>query len=205
MIRLFLIDTFPFQIPCNQLMQMNPYQRRVQASMERLSVPSWYNPLDNPSPSSASPHTPRWRQTGGRSSSSSTGWRRHLSQPPSSSTSPTPERNSRPLSSQRYKSRCTTLPQPRKPPQPAGQKPYLGWRQEAAEAGSVTGPAQRLARSATLPRVRLAGVADRRTDLINTPETGDDDMEENNNENAKRNLVDILSPTVEYLSPTVTV
>merc|ERR1719186_2414373 len=69
------------QIPCNQLMQMNPYQRRVQASMERLSVPSWYKPSDTPSPSPTTPHTPRWRQAGGGSpsSSSSAGWRRHIS------------------------------------------------------------------------------------------------------------------------------
>jgi hypothetical protein len=71
-----------------------------------------------------------------------------------------------------------------------------------AEAGSVTSPAERLARSATFPCVRLGGVEDR---MVNTLETGDSDSEENNNQKDKRILVDILSPTVEYLSPTVIV
>jgi len=156
------------QIPCNQLMQMNPYQRRVQASMERLSVPSWYKPSDTPSPSPTTPHTPRWRQAGGGSSSSSSsssaGWRRHISHTASPSTTSTLERNSTPLSSQRYRSRFGTLPSSTRSPSNSSinsssstisstpsKQVYLGWRsQERLDIGPayLTSPAQRLASSA---------------------------------------------------------
>jgi len=148
------------QIPCNQLMEMNPYQRRVQASMEKLSVPSWYNPPDTPSPSPSTPHISRWRQAGG---SSSAGWRRHVSHSASSTTS-TLERNPTHLSSQRYKARFSTLPSSTRSPSNSSinsststlsstpsKQVYLGWRsQERLDIGPayLTSPAQRLASSA---------------------------------------------------------
>ena len=67
--------------------------------------------------------------------------------------------------------------------------PYLGWRHQAAKDGSVTGPAERMARS----WVRLGG-----GDPVMKSE---DHKEENNNEKDKMDLVDNL----EYLSPAITV
>jgi len=146
------------QIPCNQMMEMNPYQRRVKASMERLNVPSWYNPPDTPSRSPDTPNTPRWRQAGG-SSSSSAGWRRHVSHSASPSTTTTLERHSTPLSSKRYRSRFSPSTSSTRSPSISSANSsistpskhvYLGWRsQERLDIGPVylTSPAQRLANS----------------------------------------------------------
>ena len=156
--------------------------------MERLSIPSWYKPQETPSSSPTTTYqTPRWRQTEIRSLSSSAGWRRHLSQPPSNS--PKIERNSRPLSSQRHKSRCPPQAESSKPTQLARKVPYLGWRHQAAKDGSVTDPAEMMARS----WVKLGG-----GDSVSK---GEDNKEENNNEKDKMDLVD----TLEYLSPAITV
>eukprot|EP00092_Neocalanus_flemingeri_P087300 GFUD01110162.1.p1 GENE.GFUD01110162.1~~GFUD01110162.1.p1 ORF type:complete len:218 (+),score=87.65 GFUD01110162.1:3-656(+) len=140
--------------------------------MERLSVPSWYKPPDTPSPSSTTPLTTRWRQASSSSSSSSSsaGWRRHISNSASPSTTSTLERNSTPLSSQRYRSRFGTLPSSTRSPSNSSinsssstisstpsKQVYLGWRsQERLDIGPayLASPAQRLASSAIPCSVR---------------------------------------------------
>ena len=145
--------------------------------MERLNVPSWYNPPATPPSSSIiNPHTTLWRQAQG-SSSSSAGWRRHISYSSSQSTTSTLERNFTPLSSQRYKSRFGTLASSTRSPSSSSiiscssstsstpSKPaYLGWRcVDRLDSGPayLTSPAQRLASSvAPSAAGRQAGVAE---------------------------------------------
>ena len=128
--------------------------------MEKLNVPSWYNPSSSYSPCTTTPCTPSWRQSGG-SSSSSTGWRRNISHSSSSSTASRLERNSTPLSSQRYRSKFSTFPSSTRSPSISSinssvsstySKPlYLGWRSQerlATVSAYLTSPAQRLASSA---------------------------------------------------------
>ena len=115
-------------------LMMNKYQRRVQVSMEKLDVPSWYR-----SPGTSSP-TPT-RLAASRSASSPGGWRRHLSQP-----SPFPSRR---LNLDRYQRLPSSQRQGRVPQCESLSPcvPYLGWRKEQGRERLYWGPAQRLARS----------------------------------------------------------
>jgi len=189
------------QVPSNQLMQMNQYQRRVQVSMEKLNVPSWYKSKANPPTAPSTPQTPRWRQSGGGSSSSScSGWRRHISHSVSPSTASTPERNSTPLSSQRYRSRIRTLsslsispsnssssPLPSTPSKPV----YLGWRsQERLDTGPVylASPANRLA-SSLAPRPIRTGIRVGASTTCKTASQADD---------VKNEIMDITEAILDY-------
>jgi hypothetical protein len=150
------------EVPSNQLMLLNPYQRRVQESMEKLNVSSWYKSPAITSPLTTSPRAPRWGKV--ESSASSTGWRRHVSHSESRSTTSALPRNSTPLSSQRYRSRFSTLPSSIRSASTSSMnsssstnsvpvprvKVYLGWRsQERLDIGPayLTSPTQRLASS----------------------------------------------------------
>ena len=127
-----------WQVPHNQLQNLNSYQRRIQASMEKLDVPSWckslkQTPTAPPTPTLRLPSASRsvsstlsssWRTS---SLSSTGGWRRGSS---------TLDRRDSGLPSRL----C-----------PATKQIYLGWRsQERLDIGPVylTNPAQRLASSA---------------------------------------------------------
>ena len=125
-------------------MQMNQYQRRVQVSLEKLSVPSWYR-------SSA---TPRLRQS--ELSSSSSPWRSQTSDSVSSGISFRKEINSPWLSSKNSRtsyragssftrstsssSMTSTL---------SRKQVYLGWRSQEKARTIIRSPAERLASSVT--------------------------------------------------------
>ena len=143
-----LTDTEPsWQVPDNQLQNLNSYQRRIQASMEKLNVPSWCRKSLKQTPTA--PPTPSMRLPSSRSvsstlssswrtsslSSSGGGWRRGSS---------TLDRRDRGRDS-------GTLPALSSRLGPANKQIYLGWRsQERLDIGPVylTNPAQRLASSA---------------------------------------------------------
>ena len=148
-----------FKVPDNQLQSLNSYQRRVQASMEKLTMPDWFktssrSPSAPPTPRlSTSNSTPAQLTSSWRSStlSSQPGWRRHGSVT-SSSRSSTLERKTSTMSSQDYRSRMSTLTSASSTSHRTPVKPvYLGWRsQERLDTGPsyLTTPAQRLASSA---------------------------------------------------------
>ena len=126
-----------WQVPHNQLQNLNSYQRRIQASMEKLDVPSWCKSLKQ---TPTAPPTPTLRLPTSRSVSStlSSSWR-------TSSLSSTGgwRRGSSTLDR-----RDSGLPSRLCP---ATKQIYLGWRsQERLDIGPVylTNPAQRLASSA---------------------------------------------------------
>jgi len=180
------LDHSASQVPENRLGQLNPYQERVRASMERLSVPAWYrgapsstSPSVKSSPLAAAPSTPstsgstpKWRLSSTSSSSSTpAGWRRHLANAPPSAPS-TLSRTTTPYSSARYRAlsstgRCpsssslvsaTSSPSPL-PPSQTTKQPYLGWRsQERLDIGPtyLNSPTRRLAATTALPSQRSA-------------------------------------------------
>ena len=115
---------------------MNKYQRRVQVSMERLNIPSWYRS------SATSSHTPT-RLAASRSTSSPVGWRRHLSQ---SSTISNTEENQEVYLKRYISQRQSRIPSP-KSVRSSACVPYLGWRQEYTRDRLYLGPMERLARS----------------------------------------------------------
>ena len=117
---------------------MNQYQKRVQVSLERLSIPTWYKS------SGTSSQTPT-QQVATRSISSPTGWRRHLPQPQAHSNNTKNQDISLKLS---WSQRQSRMPKAR-PVNPSPRVPYLGWRQEYVKEKLYSGPAQRLARSLT--------------------------------------------------------
>merc|ERR1719237_174090 len=166
------LDHSASQVPENRLCQLLPYQERVRASMERLSVPAWYRgapssgsaslksspsaTTSSPSPASsgrlpANATPPKWRLSSTSSASTAStpaGWRRHLA-------------NTTPSAPSSLASAASS-PSPIPPPQQAAKQPYLGWRsQERLDIGPsyLNSPARRLAattafqpqRSATLP------------------------------------------------------
>ena len=140
-----------FQMSSNQLMQMNKYTRRVQVSMDKLSVPSWYKPPDTTAPTTTH-QTSRWRLTGStKSLSTSAGWRRHLSQPQSLPTCQIKEKLSKTLYSEKHNQRAK--PEPSKPSQ-ATREPYLGWRHQTSNQKSLSGPMERMVR----PSIRSGGL-----------------------------------------------
>ena len=153
------------QVPDNSLRGLNPYQRRIQASMEKLNVPAWYkSPAPAPAPATPSPAPARsatlpsgalassWRTA----SLSSSGWRRHNPGPGSAAS--TLERQSCLVTSQRFRGRGSTLPAASSTTNLASTtsgRMYLGWRsQERLDIGPayLTSPAQRLATSAVVVR-----------------------------------------------------
>jgi len=150
------------QIPSNQLMKMNQYQMRVQASMEKLNIPSWYR---------SSP-TPRWRQSGSLSSSC-TAWKTVNSDSPSPSIRSRNERDSTLLSSRNFRKRYSVVSSSTMTSSTSsitstlsnipGKQVYLGWRSQESLDMVPTfhkNPAQRLASS-----------------LRETSETGDNNVE----------------------------
>jgi len=158
-------DQIKNKIPDNQLQDMNSYQKRIQASMEKLNVPSWYKTSNNnvtapstpilraPSSSSTLPSfSSSWRTA---SLVTPVGWRRQ--NPPVSSTLTSPastlERQSCLVTSQRFRTKGATLPSSSSSHNLLPSKLYLGWRsQERLDIGPVylTSPAQRLATSAVV-------------------------------------------------------
>ena len=116
----------PVQVKSAQhtLEQLLPYQRRVQASMERLSVPSWYR-------------TPA--QSSLRRRSHSSGWTRPGPSSPILRRSPSLARVPR----------AAPLQPPSRPARPS--LPYLGWRSLASLPlpSLAAGPTERLARTVT--------------------------------------------------------
>ena len=138
-----LSECWCLQVPDNQLRDLNSYQRRVQASMEKLDVPAWCKSLRQ---TPTAPPTPTLRIPASRSVSStlSSSWRTSsLSSSGGWKRSTTLDRRDR---------RDGTLPalSSRQQP-PANKQMYLGWRsQERLDIGPVylTNPAQRLASSA---------------------------------------------------------
>ena len=134
-----LSECWCLQVPDNQLRDLNSYQRRVQASMEKLNVPAWCKSLKQ---TPTAPPTPTLRTSASRSASStlSSSWRTSsLSSTGGWRRSSTLERRDRTLPA--LSSRLT----------PAKKQMYLGWRsQERLDIGPVylTNPAQRLASSA---------------------------------------------------------
>ena len=128
-----------WEVPDNQLRDLNSYQRRIQASMEKLNVPSWCKTLKQ---TPTAPPTPTLRPPASRPASStlSSSWRTSsLSSTGGWRRSSTLERRDRTLPA--LSSRLT----------PAKKQMYLGWRsQERLDIGPVylTNPAQRLASSA---------------------------------------------------------
>jgi len=152
------------RVPDNSLRGLNPYQRRIQASMEKLNVPAWYK---SPAPATPSPAPARsatlpsgalgssWRTA----SLSTSGWRRHNPGPGSAAS--TLERQSCLVTSQRFRGRGSTLPPAASSTTnlasatPSSGRMYLGWRsQERLDIGPayLTSPAQRLATSAVVVR-----------------------------------------------------
>ena len=134
-----------WQVPVNQLQNLNSYQRRIQASMEKLNVPSWCKSLKQ---TPSAPPTPTLRLPSSRSVSStlSSSWR-------TSSLSSTGgwKRGSSTLDRRDRGRDSGTLPALSSRLSPANKQIYLGWRsQERLDIGPVylTNPAQRLASSA---------------------------------------------------------
>ena len=121
------------QLLSNQQEKMNKYQRRVQISMERLNIPSWYR--------STSSNTPT-RLAASRSASCPTGWRRHLSQPLLSLDV---------IKNQELSVRLSNSDNLRRgmPAKSSNHScvPYLGWRHEYNRERLYYGPPHRLARS----------------------------------------------------------
>ena len=155
------------KVPDNQLQSLNSYQRRVQASMEKLTMCDWFktasrSPSAPPTPRLPSSNsTPERLTSSWRSStlSSQPGWRRQGSVT-SSSRSSTLERKTSTMSSQEYRSRMSTLTSTHStsshhtPVKPV----YLGWRsQERLDSGAsyVTTPAQRLASTALEVKLKI--------------------------------------------------
>merc|ERR1719445_488301 len=114
-----LSDNEPsWQPPLNQLQSLNSYQRRIQASMEKLNVPSWCKSLKQ---TPTAPPTPTLRLPSSRSVSStlSSSWRTSsLSSTGGWRRSSTLERRER------------TLPPPSSRLTPAKKQMYLGWRSQ---------------------------------------------------------------------------
>ena len=148
------------KVPDNQLQSLNSYQRRVQASMEKLTMCDWFktssrSPSAPPTPRLASSNsTPEKLTSSWRSStlSSQPGWSRRQASVTLSSRSSTLERKTSTMSSQDYRSRMSTLTSTSSnSSQQTPVKPvYLGWRsQERLDTGPsyLTTPAQRLASS----------------------------------------------------------
>ena len=149
------------QVPDNSLRGLNPYQRRIQASMEKLNVPAWYkSPAPAPATPSPAPARSATLPSGALASSwrtaslSSSGWRRHNPGPGSAAS--TLERQSCLVTSQRFRGRGSTLPAASSTTNLAStSRMYLGWRsQERLDIGPayLTSPAQRLATSAVVVR-----------------------------------------------------
>ena len=160
-------NSFREKVPDNQLQSLNSYQRRVQASMEKLTMCDWFktssrSPSAPPTPRLASSNsTPEKLTSSWRSStlSSQPVWRRQASVTLSSRSS-TLERKTSTMSSQDYRSRMSTLTSTSSnSSQQTPVKPvYLGWRsQERLDTGPfyVTTPAQRLASSALEAKHKL--------------------------------------------------
>jgi len=131
------LDHSANQVPENKLGALlpsgNPYQDRIRASMERLSVPAWYRgspstgspslrssslastttPSSTSTPSKQPPTsstTPKWRLSSTSSTSSTStpsGWRRHLANATPSAPS-TLSRTTTPYSSARYRTLSST-------------------------------------------------------------------------------------------------
>ena len=146
------------------LQALNSYQLRVAASLEKLSLPDWYTAAPPPAPPSAPPtpklpsssSTPSSLASSWRCAASQSGWRRQCS---GSSSSTLERAASASASSQRHKSRVSSLasaPSSQQPP--ALARPlYLGWRsQERLDIGPayLTTPAQRLASTAVDVKLR---------------------------------------------------
>jgi len=194
-------------IPSNQLMQMNQYQKRVQVSMEKLNVPTWFK-SSNPSPETSTPRTPRWKPSGKDPlSSTSSGWRRHLSHHTPPSTASTLERNSTPLSSQRYRSRLGSLAASSRSPSissmnssmsstcPSPSKPlYLGWRSQErldTDLNYQSSPASRLARSVLHP-------AKQQTKVAASKGAADNSGDKDDVENVKSDIMNITEAILNY-------
>ena len=141
-----LSDNEPsWQPPLNQLQSLNSYQRRIQASMEKLNVPSWCKSLKQ---TPTAPPTPTLRLPSSRSVSStlSSSWRTG-----SLSSTGGWRRGSSTLDRRDRGRDSGTLPALSSRLSPANKQVYLGWRsQERLDIGPVylTNPAQRLASSA---------------------------------------------------------
>jgi len=195
------IPTFEktLEVQSTQLTQLNKYQKRVQASMERLNVSSWYK-----SPALSPPVPTSSRLGKEESNSSPAGWRRHISH--SESRTSTLSRNSTPLSSQRYRSRFSTLPSSVRSASTASMNSasstnssprvqmYLGWRsQERLDIGPayLTSPAQRLA-SSVVPRSPRTEVTEADKD-----KTVDSNVYEKNQHEDKPPMVKIAWPPVD--------
>jgi len=166
-------DDIRTTIPDNSLRDMNTYQKRIQASMEKLNVPTWYKSsssnttapptptptLRPPSKSSTLPSfTSSWRTA---SLSTQAGWRRQ--NPPLSSSissaASTLDRQSCLVTSQRFRNKVSTLPSSSSANNLLPNKVYLGWRsQERLDIGPLylTSPAQRLATSAVVVKEKPA-------------------------------------------------
>jgi len=132
------------QNPSNQLMQMNQYQRRVQASLEKLNVPSWYR----------STNTPRLRQSG--LSSFYSPWRQQTSDSLPSDNSFRKEINSPGLLSKNSRTKYRTVSSiPRSSSSSSitstlsSKQVYLGWRSQERIPTIIKSPAERLASSVT--------------------------------------------------------
>ena len=165
-----------WQVPHNQLQNLNSYQRRIQASMEKLNVPSWCKSLKQ---TPTAPPTPTLRLPSSRSVSStlSSSWR-------TSSLSSTGgwRRGSSTLDR-----RDSGLPSRLCP---ATKQIYLGWRsQERLDIGPVylTNPAQRLASSAV--QVKQAGK----------------EMTEKKEENVKEDIKEVTEAIIDFCSSPVAV
>merc|ERR1719233_1220866 len=194
-------------VPSNQLMHMNHYQKRVQVSMEKLNIPSWYKSPSN-TPARSTPQTPRWKQSGREpSTSSSLGWRRHLAHSPSPSQTSSLERSATPLSSQRYRSRVRTMQSSSRSPSissmnssissstlPSPSKQvYLGWRSQERlnmDQDYLTSPASRLAKSVLHPLKKQNKINDEA--IV--------DGTKDNTENVKNDIMDITEAILSYCS-----
>lgn len=125
-------------------MQMNQYQRRVQASLEKLNVPSWYR----------STNTPRLRQSG--LSSFYSPWRQQTSDSLPSDNSFRKEINSPGLLSKNSRTKYRTVSSiPRSSSSSSitstlsSKQVYLGWRSQERIPTIIKSPAERLASSVT--------------------------------------------------------
>ena len=111
---------------------MNPYQRRVQASLEKLDGASWYKPSNTST-------LRRITLAVGSSARSETGqssWRRHVSPSPSSSAYSTLDRRSTLLSSDRHKARMRSVSNSissssLSSSESSNKQVYTGWRNQA--------------------------------------------------------------------------
>ena len=152
-----LSECWCLQVPDNQLRDLNSYQRRVQASMEKLNVPAWCKSLKQ---TPTAPPTPTLRTSASRSASStlSSSWRTSsLSSTGGWRRSSTLERRDRTLPA--LSSRLT----------PAKKQMYLGWRsQERLDIGPVylTNPAQRLASSAVQVKPNTKEVVEKEEETV---------------------------------------